>query len=141
MKYVLDANVAIKWVLTESDSPKALAVRAGYQAQLHELLAPDVFPVEVAHALTRAERRTIIKQGQAAALLAVVMMNCPQQYPYQPLLQRATAISSQARIGVYDCLYVALAERENCELVTADSKLISKLQGQFPFIVALTSLP
>ena len=47
---------------------------------------------------------------------------------YQPLLQRATAISSQARIGVYDCLYVALAEHENCELVTADGKLI--LYGQ-----------
>jgi predicted nucleic acid-binding protein len=67
--------------------------------------------------------------------------SCPQQYPYQPLLQRSTAISSQARIGVYDCLYVALAERENCELVTADGKLLSKLQGQFPFIVALTSMP
>lgn len=68
MKYVLDSNVAIKWVLTESDTSKALALRADYQAQVHELLAPDVFPVEVAHALTRAERRAIIKQGQAAAL-------------------------------------------------------------------------
>lgn len=141
MKYVLDSNVAIKWVLTEPDSPKALALRADYQAQIHDLLAPDVFPVEVAHALTRAERRAIIKPGQAAALLSVVMMTCPHQYPYQPLLQRATAISSQAKIGVYDCLYVALAERESCELVTADGKLISKLQGQFPFIVPLTSLP
>ena len=42
MKYVLDSNVAIKWVLTEPDSPKALALRADYQAQIHELLAPDV---------------------------------------------------------------------------------------------------
>lgn len=141
MKYVLDSNVAIKWVLTEPDSPKALALRADYQAQIHELLAPDVFLVEVAHALTRAERRTILKQGQAAALLAVVMMTCPQQVAYHPLLQRATAISSQARIGVYDCLYVALAERENCELVTVDGKLLGKLQGRFPFIVPLTSLP
>src|SRR5258708_342994 len=128
MKYVLDSNVAIKWVLTEPDSPQALALRADYQAQIHELLAPDIFPVEVAHALTRAERRAIIKQDEAAALLSVVMMTCPRQYPYQLLLQRATAISSQARIGVYDCLYVALAERENCEFVTADGKLINKLQ-------------
>src|SRR5437764_5957293 len=29
-------------------------------------------------------------------------------------------ISSQLRQSVYDCLYVALAERESCELVTAD---------------------
>jgi len=38
-------------------------------------------------------------------------------------------------------MYVALAERENCELLTADDKLVRKLQSQFPFIVALSSLP
>jgi predicted nucleic acid-binding protein len=27
------------------------------------------------------------------------------------------------RIGVYDCLHVALAEREGCDLVTADDRL------------------
>ena len=47
------------------------------------------------------------------------------------------AISSQVRIGVYDCLYVALAERENCDLITADDKLIKALQGTFSFISAL----
>lgn len=46
MKYVLDASVALKWVLTEPDSPKALFVRDDYRKQLHELLAPDLFPVE-----------------------------------------------------------------------------------------------
>jgi predicted nucleic acid-binding protein len=57
MKCVLDASVALKWVLTEPDSPKAHSVRDDYRKQSHELLAPDVFPVEIAHALTRAERR------------------------------------------------------------------------------------
>jgi predicted nucleic acid-binding protein len=45
------------------------------------------------------------------------------------------------RTGFYDCLYVALAEQENCELVTADDKLINALQGQFSFILSLASLP
>jgi predicted nucleic acid-binding protein len=62
-------------------------------------------------------------------------------HPNLPLLPRTYAVSSQARIGVYDCLYVALAERERCELVTADDKLIKNLQAQFPFIVPLSSLP
>ena len=44
------------------------------------------------------------------------------------------------RQGVYDCLYVALAETEGC-VVTADDKLIKKLQGRFPFIVALSTFP
>jgi predicted nucleic acid-binding protein len=62
-------------------------------------------------------------------------------YPYEPLLDRAVDISSQTRCGLYDCLYVALAEREGCELVTADDKLIKNLRPHFPFILSLASLP
>jgi hypothetical protein len=54
---------------------------------------------------------------------------------------RSVEISSQTRAGFYDCLYVALAEQENCQLVTADDKLINALQARFPFIVSLASLP
>ena len=58
-----------------------------------------------------------------------------------PLIPRAYDIASQARIGVYDCLYVALSEKENCQLVTADDKLIKALQTSFPQIVHLASFP
>jgi predicted nucleic acid-binding protein len=54
-------------------------------------------------------------------------------------LSRAVEIATQARIGIYDCLYVALAEQEHCELVTADQRLISSLGTQFP-IVSLDSI-
>ncbi len=60
MRYVLDSNIGLEWVLTEADSDKARRLRSEYQNQVHELLAPDVFPVEVAHALAKAERRGII---------------------------------------------------------------------------------
>ncbi len=45
------------------------------------------------------------------------------------------------RIGVYDCLYVALAEREGCEFITADDRLVRALKPAFPFIISLASLP
>jgi len=54
---------------------------------------------------------------------------------------RAYEISSQTRHGFYDCLYVALAEREGCELLTADQRLINNLGPVFPFIKSLASLP
>jgi predicted nucleic acid-binding protein len=141
MKYVLDSSVALKWVLREPDSAKALRLRADFQAGVHELLAPDIFPVEVGHALTRAERRKIIAVGQAAVHLADILASAPRLQPYSPLLGRAISLSSAARIGLYDCLYVALAEREGCEFVTADDRLVKNLQPQFPFIVALSSMP
>ena len=51
------------------------------------------------------------------------VMNSPRVLiPHAPLIGRAIAISSWTRSGYYDCLYVALAEREGCELVTSDQR-------------------
>lgn len=49
-------------------------------------------------------------------------------------------MSSQVHLGVYDCLYIALAEREECLLVTADERLVRNLQDKFPFIESLASV-
>jgi predicted nucleic acid-binding protein len=57
MKYIIDSNVALKWVLPEQGTDKAIQLRDDFRSAVHELLAPDIFPVEVLHALTRAERR------------------------------------------------------------------------------------
>jgi predicted nucleic acid-binding protein len=56
MKYVLDSSVAFKWVVPEQFSDKAQLLRDDFRNTVHDLLAPDVFPAELAHALTRAER-------------------------------------------------------------------------------------
>lgn len=140
MKYVLDASVALKWVLPEPDSAKAVALRDDFRNQIHELLAPDIFPVEITHALTRTERQGRIAIGESGQHLADILTTLPDLHPPLPLLPRACELSSAMRIGVYDCLYLALAEREGCELVTADSKLV-KLQSSFPFVVSLASMP
>ena len=79
--------------------------------------------------------------GDARPLLGRVMRTPPVMHPYEPLLDRAVDISSQTRAGLYDCLYAVLAEREGCELVTEDQKLIANLKPHFPFIVPLASLP
>jgi predicted nucleic acid-binding protein len=141
MKYVLDSNLALKWVLAEPDSAMANKLRDDFQKAVHQLVSPDVFAVEIAHALTRAERQGKIALGQAGILWADIMSTAPRLEATGPLIPRAIAISSAMRVGVYDCLYVAMAEREACELVTADDKLIKNLQPSFPFIVSGSSLP
>src|SRR5947208_17145066 len=141
MKYVLDSSVAFKWVVPEQFSDQAQLLRDDFRNAVHDLFAPDVFNAELAHALTRAERQGRITPGEALRLWTVVMATAPRLEASAPLMPRAIAISSATRQGVYDCLYVALAERAGCELVTADDKLIRNLQAQFPFIRPLASLP
>ncbi len=141
MRYVLDSSVGIKCLLRESDSDKAIRVRDDYIAGVHELLAPNVYPVEVAHSITKAERRLRITEAEGASHLKTMFGTLPVLHSYLPFLLRAYEISSQSREGVYDCLYVALAERERCALLTADQKLVTNLQAAFPFITSLDALP
>ena len=141
MRYVLDSSVAFKWLVPETDTPKALRLRDDFRNGVHDLIAPDVFPVETIHALTRAERQGRVTPAEGSVLFKDLVKNLPLLHPYLPLLPRAYQISSSMRIGVYDCLYVSLAERESCEFVTADHKMIKNLQPTFAFIVSLASIP
>jgi predicted nucleic acid-binding protein len=138
MKYILDASVALKWVLSEADSSFAIRLRDEFKQQVHELLAPDTLPVEIAHALTRAERKGLISKGQAAVLFADVVTPAPDLHSHLDVLARAIDISSDARIGVYDCLYIALAEREQCRVVTADQRMVALFGAH---TLALNTLP
>lgn len=141
MKFVLDASVGLKTVLPERDSDNAIRLRNEFTQGVHELLAPDVFPIEVAHALTRAERKKVILEGEAIVLYGQVLANMPELHPILPLMPRAIEISSQLRASAYDCLYVTLAEKSNCKLVTSDKKLIAVFSPHFSFIADLADLP
>ena len=141
MKYVLDASVALSWVIPRPLTPKALRLRDEYRQAIHDLIAPSIFPAEAASALTKSERQKIVPVGQGRILLADILSTPPILHPYGPLLYRATDISSQTRSGLNDCLYVALAEQEGCEFVTADQKCFNNLRPYFPFVRDLATLP
>jgi predicted nucleic acid-binding protein len=141
MKYVLDVSVALCWVMQRASSVRAFQLRDQFIQATHELIAPSHFSAEAASALTKCERQKLIPVGHARILLDDILSTPPAVHAYEPLLHRAVDISSQSRSGLNDCLYVALAEREGCGLVTDDQKLIANLKPQFPFIVPLASLP
>jgi predicted nucleic acid-binding protein len=141
MKYVLDSSVALKWVLPEADSVKAIRLRDDYKNGLHQLLAPDIFLSEIANALAAAERQGRIKTGESAIFLHDVIRAAPMLYPSAPLPLRAMALAIATRRAVYDCIYLTLAEAEGCELVTADDQFARGLRPSYPFIVSLVALP
>jgi hypothetical protein len=67
---------------TCTQTPKADQVNNEFRRKLHELLAPDTFPIEVAHALAKAERRRISPQAHADKLLTEVLSPPPQLHSY-----------------------------------------------------------
>ena len=120
---------------------KALRLRDDYRQSLHQLLAPDLFLTEIANSLASAEKFGRIQPNQAAQFLLQIINNAPSLQDAEPIIVRALEVCLSTRHSVYDCLYVALAEREACEFVTADDKLVKNLQPTFPCIISLSSLP
>lgn len=74
MRYVLDASVALCWVIPRPLSPKALLLRDQFRQQIHELIAPSVYPQEIASALTKSERQKLIPVGDARPLSRALIL-------------------------------------------------------------------
>lgn len=100
MRYVLDSSVALKWVLPEADTPKAVRVRNDYRRGVHELIAPDFFPAKVAHNIAKSERRGIIQPPLGTRRLNGVLNSAPALYSYRVLpagVQKVTFWSAAGR--------------------------------------------
>jgi len=141
MKYVVDSSIALKVVLPEVDSGKAVRLLEDYLNAVHALIAPDFFTSEVANGLVAAERLKRIKAGEAGILLHDILANAPVFHPSNHILIRAMDIALGSRQAVYDCIYLALAEVEGCEFLTADDNFARRLRPTYPFIASLSPLP
>ena len=142
MKRVIDSSTAFKWVVPEIDSDKAIQVRDDHRSGLIDLLAPDIFHAEMASSLLSAERKGRIVDFEP--LLDEVISEGVRLHDTNLLLPHVrkihSSITTGTRVSLYDVLYVALAEREGCEFISADTRLCNALGKSYPFIVALSSL-
>jgi predicted nucleic acid-binding protein len=119
---VIDAGIAIKWVIEEDDTSLALAVR-----RRSRLIAPELLVAECANILwKKVQRREIPKEY--ASLAAKLLQSADIAFlPTRHLLEAAVQIAIELEHPAYDCLYLALAIENDCRLVTADRRLLHKL--------------
>jgi predicted nucleic acid-binding protein len=93
MKYVLDASVALKWVLDEPDVERARLFREDYGANgSTDLVAPDIFSIEIAHVLSKGFRQGKLSSEEADDFLADLTTSFPKFVSSQSLLKRAFRI-------------------------------------------------
>jgi predicted nucleic acid-binding protein len=127
MTAVVDASVAVKWVIPEVLSDRADALRG----QADRLLAPDLLLVEATNTLWKKLTRREITAREAAHALDLLQSSALELRPSGPLLGRALTLARRLRHPVYDCLYVALAQVEGAILVTADRRLLAHAARPF----------
>ena len=134
-RVVVDCSVVVKWkILTEDHAAAAEALLGDWEQQVVDVLVPNHFPSEVISAFLRASRRGRLTTDEAREairdLLALPFVLCD----VTALADRAFTIAHQRQQRAYDCLYVALAEREGSELWTGDERLYNVLHTQYPFV-------
>ena len=125
MTLVIDASVVVKWFVPEPDSGVADSLIESGEA----LIAPDIVLIEVANAFSKICQRGEMATDQAAAALTALANGALSLYPSIGLVAAALRLASDLKHPVYDCLYVALAEREGASLVTADERLYGCVEG------------
>jgi len=123
MTIVVDASVAVKWVIPEELSDQAESLRG----RADRLLAPDLLLPEAANALWKKLLRREITTSEAAQAIDLLMQSGLDLRPSGPLLGRALTLAQRLRHPVYDCIYVALAQAEGATLVSADQRLLARI--------------
>ncbi len=117
MTLIVDASIAVKWLLDEEGSEEARRATQG-----HELVAPGFLRLEVFHVLWRRSRRGEATNAQVAATLSALTNIIGRFDNDDPLVASAANIAANESLAIYDCLYLASAIRNNAALITADQK-------------------
>jgi predicted nucleic acid-binding protein len=113
---VVDASIAIKWVLAESDSDLA------HQIVSWSLIAPDLLLIQCANTIWRHVELGEVAPCQVSEIWAVLRAMPVEIVASNELVERALDLAVTLKHPVYDCLYLALALDRGARVVSADRR-------------------
>lgn len=125
MTLVVDASVAVRWLFAVSKDEAAdqLVKSDG------PLIAPDLVLVEITNAAWKFVRFEGFDPAAAKTIIAEAAKGFDEIVPVLRLNDHALAIAIELQHAAYDCFYLALAEQRDCQMVTADEKLLARCAG------------
>jgi predicted nucleic acid-binding protein len=119
---VIDASIAVKWVVEEDGTREALALRQGAR-----LIAPDLFVPECANILWKKVQRKELSKEEALLAARLLQGAEIELLPTRSLLAAAVQLAIELEHPAYDCLYLAVAMDNDCRFVTADARFVHKV--------------
>jgi predicted nucleic acid-binding protein len=124
MKLVIDASVAVKWIVGdqpgESDVNRASALLGAIARRTVSVIEPVHWVAEVIGVVTR------LKPDRAVAAIALLTHSRFSTTASRTAYRRAAQLSGQLDHHLFDTLYHAVALEESATLVTADETYYGK---------------
>ena len=128
---VVDASVAVKWVVSEEHSDRSLAVLRAVPG----LYAPAHWLAEAGNTLwAKAAIHHVIDAAEMHQRLAFLSSLPVAVTPLPEIIGAAGLLALDLHLTVYDTLYLVLAERIDVPLVTADRKLYERASQATRFV-------
>ena len=127
---VVDATVAVKWLYPEEREAAAQRLVEGGE----RLLAPALIRIEVAAALVKKARMGVVPPDVALRILDMWFAASIGELvivPDEQDLPSASRLALELQHPIYDCLYLALAQRHDIPLVTADAVFARRAMARY----------
>ncbi|MDP9479739.1 MAG: type II toxin-antitoxin system VapC family toxin [Actinomycetota bacterium] len=126
---VVDTSVALKFYLPEEGHEEAVRLLEAEEAGAAGLLAPGTILPEGFNAIVWQQKRGLLDAEDAGEAWDKLLHAPIYTYATEDLIERAAEIANETGAIVYDTLFLALAEDVQTVVVTADGKLLKKLEG------------
>jgi predicted nucleic acid-binding protein len=121
MAFVLDASVAVAWVV--SSQATAYTRRMRLCAKREPYHVPIIFTAEVTNVLVSLQRRSILSEAGAAAAAEVLGKLAPIVHPLNLRLAQLRELANRHRLTAYDAVYLALAMELHLPIACGDRPL------------------
>jgi predicted nucleic acid-binding protein len=115
---VVDASVAVSWFIYRPENEQTAP-----WLEKTDLIAPDFILAEVGNAFWRYIQRKHLEIEEAIAILDRLPGCFSRLIPIGELVNNALLLAKEHDHPIYDCCYLALAQREKESLVTLDRRM------------------
>lgn len=126
-RFIVDASVAVKWVVEEEGTDDALAV-----LEKHPLSSPDLLIAECANILWKKVKLDELGEEEASMAARLIERADVEILPTRHLLERAARLAIALDHPAYDCIYLALALDRDWPFITADDRFRRKFNASHP---------
>lgn len=140
-RIVIDASVILKWYLADEEyNPAALELLNAYISYEIEFIAPFLLEYEVLNGLLIAKKKGRIEQEKVMMAVEGFLGLEIEQKDISSFFPKAVYFSEAYNLSAYDASYLAVADKEGIEFVTADEHLFSKVKKDLKWVEWLGDL-
>lgn len=133
---IVDASVALKWLIPEEGSGQALQLLAR-----NDLRAPGLFDQEIAQVLTKKVRQRLLEASTALRLWQDIALAPVERQPWESYGDGAFALSLRLGATFPDCVYLAMAVACDDRMITADARFVRAAERDPGLRRHIVSLP